>query len=403
MTTNVPPLQFTSIGVVAPTETEILTGRQEDIDNAFGGDVNPSLSTPQGQIATSDSALVGTKNDEILFLSNQFDPDKSSGIWQDGLGKIYFLTRQPATPTVVSCTCVGLAGTIIPVGATAQDTSGNIYTSIQSATIPVGGSVTLQFANQVTGAIPCPANTLTKIYQRIIGWDTINNPAAGTIGQEVESRNNFEYRRIESVAGNSIGTLPAIYGAILKLPNIEDVYYTANETDTAITVGATSYTIPAYSIYVAVVGGVDYDIAYAIRTKKGSPCGMAGNTTIDIPDTTMGSLPYPEYPTTFNRPDDVPILFDIQIANTVGLPSNIVALIIAVVVSAFNSDDSGTKARIAARLYASEYVPFVQSTYAGVRILSLLIGTTTPTLTSVELGIDEYPTISESDITVTLI
>src|SRR5581483_621151 len=188
MTTNVPSIQFTPAGLVVPQESDVLTGVQEDIDSAFGGGVNPGLSTPQGQLATSIAAMQADNNAVIAEFVNQVNPDTASGFMQDAIARIYFLNRQPATSTVVSCTCVGNAGTEISVGAQAKDTSGNIYSCLEDGIIPAGGSIVLSFANIVTGPIPCPANTLTGIFKAIPGWDTINNPAPGTTGSAVESQ-----------------------------------------------------------------------------------------------------------------------------------------------------------------------------------------------------------------------
>ena len=60
--TAVPPITWTIEGVVLPTDAEILEGVQSDIDTAFGGGVNPGLSTPQGQLASSEAAVIAEKN-----------------------------------------------------------------------------------------------------------------------------------------------------------------------------------------------------------------------------------------------------------------------------------------------------------------------------------------------------
>ena len=58
MTTNVPAIQFTTAGIVVPEESAILTGVQEDINAAFGGNLNfTNLNTPQGQLASSWAAV----------------------------------------------------------------------------------------------------------------------------------------------------------------------------------------------------------------------------------------------------------------------------------------------------------------------------------------------------------
>ena len=148
MTTNVPAITWVNGSPVLPKEQDILAGVQADINAAFGGGVNPSLQTPQGQLAQTETAIIGEKNNEIAYIANQVNPAMASGIWQDAIGYIYFMTRIPGTGTVVNATCTGAVGTVIPLGAVAQDTSGYLYSAITSGTIPSTGSITIDFQNQ---------------------------------------------------------------------------------------------------------------------------------------------------------------------------------------------------------------------------------------------------------------
>jgi hypothetical protein len=269
-TTNVPAPQFTSTGLVIPTEAQILAGVLADQNAAFGGNLNPALNTPQGQIATSTTAEINNGNVALATLVNQVDPDTSTGFMQDAIARFYFLDRNPAIPTTVNLQIVGAFGTPIPEGALAQDTSGNLYQCTQAGEIPVGGTITLAFANIVAGPTPCPANTVTTIYQSIPGWDRVNNSAAGVTGSAVETPAAFEYRREQSVAKNGQGSLPAIYAACFGVPDVLDVFVTQNNTPNVVTgtingnPNATGFPIAPNSIYIAVVGGDSQAIANAI-------------------------------------------------------------------------------------------------------------------------------------------
>src|SRR5580693_2259582 len=99
MTTNVPPITFGPTGFQAPADSDILAGVQADIDAAFGGGLNPGLSTPQGQLASSQAAIISEANATFLYQANQVDPSYASGRMQDAIGRIYFLQRNPALPT----------------------------------------------------------------------------------------------------------------------------------------------------------------------------------------------------------------------------------------------------------------------------------------------------------------
>ena len=89
VTTNVPGITFGPNGPVAPSEQDVLTGMQADIDQAFGGGLNPALETPQGQLASSFTAITGNANDTFVSMTNQFDPAYAAGRFQDAIGRIY--------------------------------------------------------------------------------------------------------------------------------------------------------------------------------------------------------------------------------------------------------------------------------------------------------------------------
>ena len=200
-------IDVTENGPVVPDTATVRDAVETDWQAAFGNRLNPDPATPQGQLITSETAIVQDKNSQLLFLANMFNPETAEGIYQDALAKIYFLTRQPSRPTVVPCTCTGLPGTVIPgtdsdAPALAKDADGNILVCQTGGTIPQSGSIVLDFACQVPGPIEIRQGTVTTIVRTIPGWDTITNDA-GITGQNVESRAAFEARRYASVAKNA--------------------------------------------------------------------------------------------------------------------------------------------------------------------------------------------------------
>lgn len=390
--TAVTPPIFTPTGLVLPPQSQTLAEVQSDINAAFGGNLDfgttdqPGGAPPQIQQAASYAAMVGNNNEVFAQFVDQVDPDNSEGFMQDAIGRIYFMNRKPGTPTSVQLLCVGALNTPIPVGAQARDTSGNIYVCTQAGTIPAGGSVLLAFANIVLGPIACPANTVTKIYQAIPGWDTVTNPSPGTPGSNVESAADFEFRRQNSVAKNAHGSLPAIYGAVFDVAGVIDAFVTQNVTDDPISgpLGAlqtvpnsTNYTVVAHSVYVAVVGGLATDIANAIWVKKNEGSNMNGNTTVVVKDTSGYSFPQPSYNITFNIPTATSYNFIVNIVNSTALPATIVADVQAAVTAQFNGTNGGQRARIGSLLLAAYYygpVATCEGPSVPVQVLQILIG-----------------------------
>lgn len=401
--TAVPPVAFTPAGLTVPAESDVLAGVQADMNAAFGGGLNPALNTPQGQLASSTAAIIGDANDTFAEFVSQIDPDTNDGAMQDAIARIYFLDRSPGAPTVVTCQCVGALGTVIPVGAQAQDTSGNLYTCTDGGSIPVGGSIDLTFANILNGPIPCPANTLTTIYQAIPGWDTINNSAAGIVGQDVETAAEFRQRRQLSVALNAHGSLPSIRAAVADLAGVIAVYATENDSDNTVNTGPTNYPLLPHSLYVAVIGASDDDVAVAIWNKKDVGCNYNGNTSVVVTDPNYAP-PQPTYTVKFERPPALPIKFAVSIQNSASLPANIVVLVQNAIIAAFNGTDGlSTRTIMGGQLLASRFYGPIQLIGNEVSTLSILLGSSTPTLTALLIGIDQFPTVQASDISVTLV
>jgi len=376
MPTNVPPIVFSPTGIVVPPSADVLAGEQADINAAFNGNLNfspTSPATPQNQLASSFAALVSNVYDEFLFLANMFDPAYAFGRYQDAIGQFYGMTRTGAEPTSVVCNVSG-AGVTIPVGALAIDTSGNIYAATEAVTIPIGGGTLSQtFAALVPGPTQCPAGTLNRIYQAIPGWDTITNPADGVVGNDTETRAEFEVRRQATLQANARNTLQAIRGAVLNVTNVLDAYTTQNNTGGAITIGGVM--LPAHSVYVAVSGGAALDVATAIWSKLPPGPTMVGNTTVNVQDTRAPYVsPFPTYAITFQIPTSLPVLFAVQLANGPDVPSDAVTQVQNAIISAFNGEAGFPRAGIGSTIYATRFIAPVALLGSWVRIISLLVG-----------------------------
>lgn len=414
---NVPTIQFTPTGVTVPQESAILAGAQADMTAAFaasGQALNQALNTPQGQWCSSTAAIVSDADAVFAYFVSQVDPDTAADFMQDAIGRIYFMEREPGTATSVQVDCLGAFGTPIPLGAKIQGASGNFYVCALAGVIPVGGTVTLPFECTVLGPVACPVGDLsTLLGAKIItgginGWDSINNPLAGAVGSNVESRAAFEFRRQQSVALNAHGSIVAIQAAVFDVPGVIDVLALENFTNATVTgpIGGqpnpTAFPLVAHSIYIGVIGGDPQAIGQAIFSKKNDGSNMNGNTVVTITDATYGA-PQPTYPYTYNISDSLAFKYAVQLQNSASLPANIVALVQAAVVASFNGIDGSKRARQGGLVLAGKFYAPVSAIGPEVNVVQILLGTSAATLTSVQVGIDQFPTLQASDVAVTLV
>jgi hypothetical protein len=339
MTTNVPKVTFGANGFQAPSTTQVLTGVIADIQAAFNGALNLSISnlasleTSQGQMATNLTGSIVNANGAFLVQAQNTDPAYAFGRWQDAIGNIYFMERLSAEPTALQIACAGGLNVPIPVGATIKDAAGNIYQCTQAGTIPVSGSITLAFACTVPGPVAVPQTV--SPFQTIPGWDSAT-VVTGAIGRNVETRAAFETRRQDSVASNSFGAIGSIIGAVAAVPGVLDYFGFNNNTVNAVTVNGVS--IPANSIYVCVAGGAPLAVAQAILSKKGGGAPMTGNTAITAFDNNpLYAAPIP-YTITYEIPTALQLLFNVVIASGPLVPSNAVQQVQSALLAAFAGD-----------------------------------------------------------------
>ncbi len=374
-TTSVPQPVFGPTGYAAPTQQDILAGVQADVNAALGGGVNPALSTPQGQLASSFAAIIADKDDQFLALTSGVDPAFATGRMQDGIARVYYITRLPALSTVVQCTCTGTVNTFIPSRALAQAADGNLYACVSGGFITSTGIVSLEFSCVTTGPIACPATTLNSIYNGITGWDSITNPQDGVIGQDVETPGQFELRRQQLVFNNAVGSVPAVQASVLTVPGILDAYTTDNITGAPLILDG--ITIPTNALYVCVSGGDPIAVATAIWKKKMPGCPMAGNTTVVVQDTNSGySLPYPSYSIIFQTAIPQEFVFTVTISNSAAVPSTVATLVQNAVLNAFSGSDGGPRARIGSTVHAARFYTGVAALGTWANIVTIKIGST---------------------------
>lgn len=414
----VPPPTLGPKGFVSPSASDILTGVCATFVAAMPGlvldpTIPSSMSSPEGQWATSTAAIIADKDDVFCYFVSQVDPQYAQGRMQDAIARIYFLERFPATPTIVPVVVTGVVGTVISAGfLQGRDSAGNIYATTATATIGGGGTVTVSMENLATGPIPCPAGTLTSIYTGVTGVDAITNPTGTDTNPEFEGRaaetaQEFEFRRRNSVALNAKGSPESIYAAVFQSgaglvpPNIpSDVLVRENRTNAPLAIGAV--TLVPHSVYVAVVGGDDASIAAAIHQKKDLGCDMNGNTTVTVEDTNY-TPPVP-YDIVFERPSALPIFFQVNIAANPLLPAGLTGLIQTAIVAASLGQDGGAPMRIGAKVFASRFVSAVQAIDPSVQVVSLFVGTAPgPSGATVAVEINQHGTTNAAEIAVAVV
>ena len=407
-------IEYTDLGPVAPDSADVLQAQQDIWQAAFDNKLNPDPATPQGQLMASLAAIVQDKNSQMLFLANMFNPSTSRGVYQDAIAAIYFITRQTAQATTVQVVCTGLPGTVIE----GQDTSvaparvrtadGTVLVCRMGGTIPAGGSITLPFAAQEPGPVVIEAHAVTTIVQAQPGWDTVDNPDPGVTGRSTEGRQAFETRRRQSVALNSRSMLSSVYARVGNLSGVIDLLARQNRTDAP--VEDNGVTLAPHSIYIAVLGGADAEIAEAIYNSVSGGCDYNGDTSVEYTDPVTGAVET----ILFERPEGYAFAIEVTVQANASTPSNIVELVQANILADFygqqypnagsgtTHDTTPTRVGIGATVYASRF--FCPAISAGAtQLVGVQIGPEGGPLGNVvQLTNAQYPSLTADNITVTV-
>lgn len=389
--TNVPAIQFTPQGLILPTEQDILQGVMADFNAAFGGELSQNLETPQGQLASSIAAIIADKNNQIAWLVNNLDPTYSDGIMQDAIAKIYFVKRKEIINSTAVCRFMGITGTLIPKGLIIKDDKNNEWTLEEHVMISSEGVA--EGRVQANGIYTAKANSINMIHQAIVGLDRVYNPQDAVRGMDTESRQDFAERYRQSVAINAQGMPTAVYANVAKLAGVEDCYVIDNPTNKTVRYGATNYPIKPHSVYVAVRGGDDNEIAQQIWRYSGNGCDFNGDTEVIVTDDNYDN-PKPTYRISFVRPVDTPLFFKVKIKR--GLVVDYVNDMKEAIKQQF---DNASRRKIGKFFYAMNYVSSIIKALPHDYLLDVEVSSDGENFfNQVQLGIDQYPVLSVENI-----
>ena len=177
----------TANGVIVPDVSDILTDVENEYEAILGDDFVTDPQTPEGVLISTEANSREALARNNAQLANQINPNQAGGVFLDALWALLGGARNPATRSIVEVTITGVAGTVIPQFSIAETDQVDPDDRIQFrsqivVTIPMSGSVTATFESVDTGPQAASANTLTRIVDSVLGWESITNPAQAALG-----------------------------------------------------------------------------------------------------------------------------------------------------------------------------------------------------------------------------
>lgn len=316
---------------------------QTQYQNTYGSDVDLDASTQDGQWVTIQAQAAYDSAQVSQSSYNSFSPVTAQGVGLSRVVKINGVSREIASNSSVDLVIVGQNGTVITNGI-AIDILQQQWL-IPTTTIPSGGTITVTAIAQNVGAVSADANTVTGIFTPTLGWQTVNNPAAATLGAPVETDAQLRVRQQQSTADPSLAVFDGTIGGVENLTGVQKVGPYENDGDTTDANG-----LPPHSICLVVKGGSDSDIWNEIALHKTPGTNTYGSTSGTVYDSHGMPLVI-----NFQRQVTATVQVQITIVPGIGWSSDFKQLITTAVANYINANAIGATVLIT-QLYPVAYL-----------------------------------------------
>lgn len=270
--------EITAAGISAKSYDDIYQSLIASVQLIYGTDFYLDPDSQDGQLLAVFARALYDVGQACVATYNAFSPLTAQGVGLSSVVKINGIRRNIASNSQVNVTVTGTVGLVINKGVV-QDTAGNLWNLPPQVIIPLAGFIIVTATAQEAGAISAAAGTVNTIYTPTLGWASVTNASAASVGQPVETDAELRQRQAVSVALPSLSILEGLAGAIESITGVSEL--AAYENDTKVT---DANGLPPHSISMVVLGGDATAIATAIADKKGPGCSTYGTTTIAITD-----------------------------------------------------------------------------------------------------------------------
>ena len=392
---------LTNSGTIVPDESTVLAEVQQEYRDVFGADLDVSETSPQGKlIAAEVKSRIGSAQNNAN-VANQINPNLAEGIFFDAIWELLGGQRiaESSSTFVTFPDLTGVAGTLVPAGAVAKTSNGDRFVSIAAVTLDVSGLGSVNFVSEETGEIAAPIGSLTSIVTSVIGWETINNTVAATLGRTQESGAKARQRRRDTVGLNARTGPEAIIAALRNVENLQSLQFRQNIFPTTEVIDTIS--MVRNSVYVCVDGGTDDDVATALLSKSAGQA-FNGPETVIVTDESSQQ----DYAVNFERTtgDAVLVRVTANVPTSVNDPINTVRNAVLDYANGIIGDNGGfitgqdvSPFEIAAAINAESPLIFLRNVEISNKAVVSYSSAVYP------VAINIKATILSADITVTLI
>jgi uncharacterized phage protein gp47/JayE len=375
-------------GISIPAYSDIYASLQASFQAIYGSTAVISPSSQDGQMLAIFAQAIYDCNLAMVALYNAYSPATAAGTPLSSAVKINALARQAGTYSTAPLTITGQANQTIPAGI-AQDLNGYQWALPANTVIPNTGTITVTATCTTIGAIAAAPNTITTIANPTLGWQSVTNATAATVGSNVENDGALRMRQAASTAGPSTTLIASILASVAAVPGV--VAYAGHENPGSSTDG---YGTPAHSIWIVVEGGSATAVATAIANRKPPGIQTQGAQQVTVIDSAG-------VPTVINfdyfTQEPITVVVTIQpLANYAAATGT---QIINAIVSFINSLGGGQTVYPGQVQAAASLVGQTVSSTFAITALTMAIGAGSQSTSPIVLTFNQIATCSASNVT----
>ena len=187
---------------------------------ALGRDLALEAETEQAELIAVLAEVLAAADAQLEQVASGNNPQTAPGRFLDDLVSWLGIVRVDATHSTVTATVSGAEATTLPVGSQARTTGGDLFATTAEAVIPASGSIDVAFRAVEAGPVGIGATTLTEVVSGVLGWDSVTNANAGTVGRPRETDAALRDRYAAILDRNNLSTAEALRARVLSLEGV---------------------------------------------------------------------------------------------------------------------------------------------------------------------------------------
>jgi uncharacterized phage protein gp47/JayE len=256
---------------------DIIQDMEAKARGIFGDDIYLENDSQDHQLLSVFAKKVADSNNGLRLVYNNMSPGNAVGAALSSLVKINGLVRKPVSYSTCQVTITGTAGSTITNGVV-SDVNGYKW-GLPGIIQLISAAITVTAVCQTPGAIAAAVGAITQIVTPRAGWISVTNETAAVPGLPVELDGTLRARQAISTSAPAQTPLEATRAAIAAVEGVSRYECYENDTNVPDANG-----LPAHSIAAVVEGGVDEDVAEAVRKRKTLGCSTYGTTAVTVQD-----------------------------------------------------------------------------------------------------------------------